>query len=592
MEYFKRVIFSNYKAFKRFSITLEDFNIMVGPNNSGKSTIIGVFRILSEGIRKASSRKAEFISTLDDGFYGYNLSLDGIPIAIDNIPTDYDDECIPQVDFILSNNDKLVLYFPQQSCCVLRCFCKAKEIIRPSDFKNHFKVAINFVPVLGPVENNEDLYQMEAARSAKLSHRASRNFRNIWHHYPQEFEEFQKLISRTWPEMEILKPETLNHEGKQCLYMFCQEHRITRELFWVGFGFQVWCQMLTYIIKAENTSILLIDEPDIYLHSDLQRQLVALLHERNNQVLIATHSTEIMVEADPSELVVVDKYVSTAKRIKNSNQIKALLDDVGSVLNPMLTTLAKTRKIIFVEGNDYKLLSGFARILGEDDIANRSSFALFQVGGVNLNRIKSYAEGVCDAIGTRDVRKLIIIDKDFRSDEECEYIRSQFTEEIDYIHIHERKEIENYLLIPDVLKRAIIRKLHRNSTKNPDKKREEFHGDINKIIQTLCEEYEVETYVLSQLQAKANSFIKRESPHLDDSSVNYKVIKQFTMNWKSMEKKMSMVPGKDFLRYINKYILDNYRISLTHRDILSCFTKDDIPDDLRLLIHKLSTFIS
>lgn len=592
MEHFKKIIFSNYKAFKRYTITLDDFNILVGPNNSGKSTIIGAFRILSEGIRKASSRKAEFLTNSNDNFYGYNLALDGIPIATDNIPTDYDDDCTPQVEFILSNNDSLVLYFPQQSCCVLRCFCKAKEIIWPTDFKNHFKVAINFVPVLGPVENNEDLYQIEAARSALLSHRASRNFRNIWHHYPEKFEEFQKLISRTWPGMEILKPEILNHEDKPCLYMFCEEHRITRELYWVGFGFQVWCQMLTYIIKAENASILLIDEPDIYLHSDLQRQLVALLHERNNQVLIATHSTEIMVEADPSELVVIDKYLSTAKRIKNSNQIKALLDDVGSGLNPMLTTLAKTRKIIFVEGNDYKLLSGFARILGEDDIANRSSFALFQVGGVNLNRIKSYAEGVCDAIGTRDVRKLIIIDKDFRSPEECEYIRSQFTDEIDYTHIHERKEIENYLLIPEVLLRAIKRKLNRTSTQKPDNRRGEFAEDIYKIIETLCEENEIEPYVLSQLQAKATEFHKRESPHLDDSSINIKVIKQFTMNWKSMENKMSMVPGKDFLRYINKYLSENYRISLTHRDILSCFTKDDIPDDLSILIQELSAFIS
>lgn len=43
---FTSVAFHNYKAFQQFSISLDDINILVGPNNSGKSTVIGAFRIL------------------------------------------------------------------------------------------------------------------------------------------------------------------------------------------------------------------------------------------------------------------------------------------------------------------------------------------------------------------------------------------------------------------------------------------------------------------------------------------------------------------------------------------------------------------
>ena len=46
----KRVKYKNYKAFKSYTVKLKDFNVLVGPNNAGKSTVIGSFRILSEGI--------------------------------------------------------------------------------------------------------------------------------------------------------------------------------------------------------------------------------------------------------------------------------------------------------------------------------------------------------------------------------------------------------------------------------------------------------------------------------------------------------------------------------------------------------------
>ena len=42
--HFVRVDFNHFKAFDRFSLTLRHFNILVGPNNAGKSTILAAFR--------------------------------------------------------------------------------------------------------------------------------------------------------------------------------------------------------------------------------------------------------------------------------------------------------------------------------------------------------------------------------------------------------------------------------------------------------------------------------------------------------------------------------------------------------------------
>lgn len=51
--------FKNFKALSNFSIHLTDMNVMVGPNNSGKSTIISALRILDVALRKANNKKAE-----------------------------------------------------------------------------------------------------------------------------------------------------------------------------------------------------------------------------------------------------------------------------------------------------------------------------------------------------------------------------------------------------------------------------------------------------------------------------------------------------------------------------------------------------
>ena len=47
--------FRNYKALKCYSLSLQPMNLLVGPNNCGKSTVIDAFKILSVALRRASA---------------------------------------------------------------------------------------------------------------------------------------------------------------------------------------------------------------------------------------------------------------------------------------------------------------------------------------------------------------------------------------------------------------------------------------------------------------------------------------------------------------------------------------------------------
>ena len=180
--------------------------------------------------------------------------------------------------------------------------------------------------------------------------------------------------------------------------------------------------MLTHLIASKKVSLFLIDEPDIYLHSDLQRQLLGILRQLGPDILIATHSTELVSEAESEELVLINKSKKRAKRIRKSNDVNDVLSVLGSGLNLTLTQIAKTRRVLFVEGKDFDIIKGFARKINESGVANKRDFAVIELDGFIPEKIGIIREGIESALGSTIVCAAIL-DRDYRSSRECEAIK-------------------------------------------------------------------------------------------------------------------------------------------------------------------------
>jgi predicted ATPase len=105
------VKFKGYKGLKDFSVRLSHMNILVGPNNSGKSTVLGAFRMLAQALRRARTRRASMIRGPSGMRAGWRLGDDALPISVENIHTNYADiDTI--VEFRVSNRGTLTLFFP------------------------------------------------------------------------------------------------------------------------------------------------------------------------------------------------------------------------------------------------------------------------------------------------------------------------------------------------------------------------------------------------------------------------------------------------------------------------------------------------
>ena len=586
MLHITNIIYCNYKSFRQFSLTLTDFNILVGPNNAGKSTVIGSLKILAESIRKAKSRKPTFIQDPNDNqVLGYEIDLSQVPVATENVFHNYDDSAPAIIRFKLSDGAFLQIFFTSKNTCFFNYESEKRIIRSPKEFIEFVNIEIGYVPILGPVDHTEKLYQKEAARLALLTHTASRNFRNIWYHYNEDFEKFRELIKSTWPGLDISKPE-LNTSGKDTtIDMFCPEDRIPRELYWAGFGFQVWCQMLTYIIKNKSVSLFLIDEPDIYLHSDLQRQLLGILKSLGPDIVIATHSTELISEADINDILIINKSNNSAKRIKDPAQLRNIFQVLGSNLNPILTQIAKSKRVLFVEGKDFLLFSRIARILKKEQVANRSDFAVVPVEGFNPTRLNAFKDGIEKTIGTQII-SAVIFDKDYRSENEVISELIELSDGHVFAHIHSRKEIENFLLVPKAIERAVFTRIAEVTKRTG--KNFEFKEDINDILSELSNEFKNRTQ--AQLQSHRIKFEKSSNPKLDESTIIEKILHDFDIKWRDFDQRLAIIPGKDFLSRLNTYLQEKLKITITQANIINAMTPDTVPIELKQIIDKIDNF--
>ena len=134
-------------------------------------------------------------------------------------------------------------------------------------------------------------------------------------------------------------------------------------------------------------------------------------------ILLATHSTEIITEAEPDDIVLVNKRRRRAQTHKKSLELADVFSLLGSNLNPILTQLAKTRRVVFVEGKDFHILSKFAHKLNAIKVSNRSDFAVVQVKGFNPERVRSLKVGMETTLGGK-INAAVIFDRDYRCVEE------------------------------------------------------------------------------------------------------------------------------------------------------------------------------
>ncbi|MVA81158.1 AAA family ATPase [Agrobacterium vitis] len=229
----------------------------------------------------------------------------------------------------------------------------------------------------------------------------------------------------------------------------------SRDLMAEGSGFLQWLSVYVLALSP-NVRTLLLDEPDAHLHPSLQAHLVEALGEivRNTgkQVLMATHSTEILRWADPKNIM--QFHDNHGRYLVEPEQKIRLFLGLGSDYAPKLDPLRKFKRMLIVENDsDARMLKELAGRAGLDWPANLVVWPWTGSSNERKNlflQLKSEVPHLkAISIRDRDDQTLDTIDIATLRDKS-----NNFEDPGMMIRVWRRRHIENYLLCPTAIARA------------------------------------------------------------------------------------------------------------------------------------------
>ena len=295
-----KLCLKNFKCFDDHELSFRPTTVIVGRNNAGKSTIVEALRLVSIVVNRYQFLNYSDVPNWLDiprSSRGVSPSIKGMEFNFENVFHRYGDppaiitatfNTLNTIDIYVGEDDKLHVVIKNSDRKPITTKSQAKDIKLPQ---------VNILPQVAPLARKEEILTPEYVRSAvssPLSHLHFRNQLNLF--YDSFYEDFKKIAESTWPGLRILELDGKSklHGGK--LSLFVQDGDFVAEVGMMGHGLQMWLQTMWFLSCVKKDSTVILDEPDVYMHADLQRRLIRLLMGRYQQNIIATHSTEIMAE--------------------------------------------------------------------------------------------------------------------------------------------------------------------------------------------------------------------------------------------------------------------------------------------------------
>jgi hypothetical protein len=178
------------------------------------------------------------------------------------------------------------------------------------------------------------------------------------------------------------------------------------------------------------------------------------------------------------------------------------------------------------------------------------------------------------------------LDRDYRCDDECAAISEDCSKFCEYVTIHKRKEIENFLLVPHAIDRAAAQKVADRSKRSGVAA--VYNPEANAILDVFCESKK--SYVTSKILTERRHFERTHSPGLHESQVNEMGLDALSKLWSDHDARLNIIPGKDALSVINQHTQELYGVSVTATAIIDAMHVKEIPDEMVSLVDLLKKF--
>lgn len=295
-----RIKIEDFKTIKEIEIPISNLNILVGANGSGKSSILQATHLASCLLRQAGAIRDPGTSTVN-------------VIDLDYLPSDEYWRLGHKADWGNQRNSpssKITFYFENEDGVESTAICRARAArnagisvsgnlpneIRPK-FRGPNTYFSGFIPGISGIPNQETKQSKRVVMKACSFGDSNVYLRNALNLLKEEdIEKIEFWLSDIMNQTVSIHIEF--EEDKDLIFsaeVSLNDSRFPLEL--LGTGYIQLIQIFCYILLFKP-KILLVDEPDIHLHPNIQEKLAPLLTdislEMDVKILLTTHSPFIV----------------------------------------------------------------------------------------------------------------------------------------------------------------------------------------------------------------------------------------------------------------------------------------------------------
>ncbi len=448
----------NFKSLNDVEIELGPVTVLVGPNNSGKTTALQALALWEIGLRKwIEKRSAKPTPDKRPGVTINRNDLIAMPVPDANLLwRDLHVRSVARkegkqqtqnirIEILVSGiaGDRAwdcgfeFDYANQESfyCRPLRLASDARMVV-PEIAGN---LGMAFLPPMSGLAATEDFLQQGAIDVRIGEGRTAEVLRNLCFEISQNAEHWKSLVTliQNLFGVTLHQPVYLKERGQ--ISMSYSMRNIELDLVSSGRGLQQTLLLFAHLYAHPKT-VLLLDEPDAHLEILRQRQIYQLLTQtaeaQNCQIIIASHSEVILNEAADRDIVIA--FVGKPHRIDDrGSQVLKSLKAIGF---DQYYQAEQKGWVLYLEGStDLAMLQAFAERLNHPAQEALSNPFVHYVGNVP-SKAADHFYGIREA--KPDLVGLAIYDS----------IGQNFSEAGQLIQLEWRqREIENYLCSRETL---------------------------------------------------------------------------------------------------------------------------------------------
>jgi energy-coupling factor transporter ATP-binding protein EcfA2 len=564
-----KIELQNFKCFNRQSIPLRTNTLIVGRNNAGKSTIVEALRLISISTSRYGSLHIQEVPKWLDiprVCRGVSPSLEHQGFNFASVFHRYNEP--PAVIIAHSETGaRLSVYLGREERVHVVLKDPRGDVVTGRRHVQGFG-GIAILPQISPLQQNETVLMPNYVRGALSSNLASRHFRNQLNLlYEESFQDFKGISEETWPGLQIQELKGRGRRPGSELELMVRNDDFVAEIAWMGHGLQMWLQTMWFLARSGSCDTVILDEPDVYMHADLQRKLIRLLSGRYRQVIVATHSIEMMSEVQPDDILIVDRGRRKAQFTTDLPAVQKVIDQIGGIHNIQLARLWDARRCLFVEGNEIGLLKQIQNILFPRSQEPIDAVPNLDIGGWGgWNYVIGSAMFMQNAISS-EIATYCIFDSDFHTPDQILDRKEKATSVGINLHIWSRKEIENYLLVPRAIRRVIAANVA------PPKSAPSV-DQVSQVIFDFAGAMKDE--VMDGFSSEFLAQNKAAGPAVANRSA-----RSMMADWDDWDRRIALAPGKALFSKVSDWAQKTYGVSISTARLAKELTADEIDPEMR-----------